>query len=146
MINTIATAPKVFMGEYAAQSVAIVSPRNRNNLECALAEAAFMTGLERNADVVRMASYAPLFAHVEAWQWTPNLIWTDNLRVYGTPNLLCATALLPQTGGIKCCRFSHNAPEQSIFPAGRIGLGHGRHRGRIQRSASAAGAADFAQH
>src|SRR5690606_21034479 len=69
-----------------AQSVAIVSPRNRNTLECALSEAAFLTGLERNADVVRLASYAPLFGHVDAWQWTPNLIWVDNLRVYGTPN------------------------------------------------------------
>src|SRR5262245_62091097 len=78
--------PKVFMGEYAAQSVAVVSPENRNNLECAIAEAAYMTGLERNADVVRLASYAPLFSHVDAWQWTPNLIWCDNLRVYGTPN------------------------------------------------------------
>ena len=45
-----------------------------------------MTGLERNADVVRMASYAPLFAHVDAWQWTPDLIWFDNLRAFGTPN------------------------------------------------------------
>src|SRR3569623_2364180 len=45
-----------------------------------------MTGLERNADVVSMASYAPLFAHVEAWQWTPNLIWFDNLQSYGTPD------------------------------------------------------------
>src|SRR5581483_5569383 len=78
--------PKVFMGEYAAQSVATVSPKNRNNLDCALAEAAYMTGLERNADVVRMASYAPLFAHIDAWQWTPDLIWCDNLRAYGTPN------------------------------------------------------------
>ncbi|HET7626340.1 MAG TPA: alpha-L-arabinofuranosidase C-terminal domain-containing protein, partial [Verrucomicrobiae bacterium] len=78
--------PKVFMGEYAAQSVAIASPDNKNNLECALAEAAYMTGLERNADVVRMASYAPLFAHVDAWQWTPDLIWANNLHVYGTPN------------------------------------------------------------
>src|ERR1035441_4160164 len=59
------SGPRVFMGEYAAQSVATVSPKNRNNLECALAEAAFMTGLERNADVVRMASYAPLFARSE---------------------------------------------------------------------------------
>ena len=80
------TGPKVFMGEYAAQSDKTVSVKNRNNFECALAEAAYMTGLERNADVVRMASYAPLFAHVDAWQWTPNLIWTDNLRVYGTPS------------------------------------------------------------
>ncbi len=78
--------PKVFMGEYAAQSDHTVSVKNRNNFECALAEAAFLTGLERNADVVRMASYAPLFAHVDAWQWTPNLIWTDNLRTLRTPN------------------------------------------------------------
>jgi len=80
------TGPKVFSGEYAAQSVGIASPDNRNNWECALSEAAFMTGLDRNADVVRMASYAPLFAHVDGWQWTPDLIWFDNLRSYGTPN------------------------------------------------------------
>lgn len=78
--------PKVFMGEYAAQSVGVVSPKNRNTLECALAEAAYMTGLERNADVVRMASYAPLFANTEAWQWTPDLIWVDSLRVHLTPD------------------------------------------------------------
>ena len=78
--------PKVFMGEYAAQSVDVLSTKNRNNLECALAEAAYLTGLERNADVVRMASYAPLFAHVDAWQWTPNLLWTDNLRTARTPS------------------------------------------------------------
>ena len=78
--------PKVFMGEYAAQSVGVVSVKNRNNLDCALAEAAYMTGLERNADVVRMASYAPLFANADAWQWTPDLIWVDSLRVCRTPN------------------------------------------------------------
>jgi alpha-L-arabinofuranosidase len=80
------SGPKVFAGEYAAQSVGIASPDNRNNWECALSEAAFITGLERNADVVQMSSYAPLFGHVEAWQWTPNMIWFDNLRSYGTPN------------------------------------------------------------
>ncbi len=78
--------PKVFMGEYAAQSLNTVNPNNRNNWECALSEAAFMTGLERNADVVVMSSYAPLFAHMDAWQWTPDLIWCDNLSVYGTPS------------------------------------------------------------
>jgi len=80
------TGPKVFMGEYAAQSVGVVSTKNQNNLETALAEAAYLTGLERNADVVRMASYAPLFANTEAWQWTPDLIWVDSLRVTLTPN------------------------------------------------------------
>jgi alpha-L-arabinofuranosidase len=78
--------PKIFAGEYAAQSVQTVSPDNKNNWKCALSEAAFMTGVERNADVVNMASYAPLFAHVEGWQWTPNLIWFDNLNSYGTPD------------------------------------------------------------
>jgi alpha-N-arabinofuranosidase len=78
--------PKVFFGEYAAQSDKTVSVLNRNNLECAISEAAFMTGLERNAEIVRMASYAPLFAHIDGWQWTPNLIWVDNLKLYGTPN------------------------------------------------------------
>jgi alpha-N-arabinofuranosidase len=78
--------PKVFAGEYAAQSDRTASPENKNIWLCAMAEAAFMTGLERNADVVQMASYAPLFAHVEGWQWTPDLIWVDNLKSYGTVN------------------------------------------------------------
>jgi alpha-N-arabinofuranosidase len=77
---------KIFAGEYAAQSVRTASPDNRNNWECALSEAAFMTGLERNADVVYMCSYAPLFAHVEGWQWTPDLIWFDNLKSLKTTN------------------------------------------------------------
>src|SRR5215207_5427242 len=84
--NYLRSGPKVFAGEYAAQSVAIASPDNRNNWETALSEAAFITGLERNADVVTMSSYAPLFGHLDAWQWTPNMIWFDNLRSYGTPN------------------------------------------------------------
>ncbi|MPN23246.1 hypothetical protein SDC9_170634 [bioreactor metagenome] len=45
-----------------------------------------MTGLERNADIVHMATYAPLLAHVDAWQWRPDLIWFDNLRCVRTPN------------------------------------------------------------
>ncbi|MBN1421201.1 MAG: hypothetical protein JXP34_20680 [Planctomycetes bacterium] len=78
--------PKVFMGEYAAQSVGVCSPENRNDWGCALAEAAFLTGLERNADLVVMSSYAPLSGHADGWQWKPNLIWFDNLRSYGTPS------------------------------------------------------------
>lgn len=77
---------KVFAGEYAGQSDRMVSPENQNNWRTALAEAAFMTGLERNADVVGMASYAPLFGHIDGWQWKPNLIWVDNLNVMPTPN------------------------------------------------------------
>jgi len=78
--------PKVFAGEYAAQSINAVNPENKNNWDCALAEAAFMTGLERNAEVVNLTSYAPLFAHAEGWQWTPDLIWFNNLKSYATPN------------------------------------------------------------
>jgi alpha-L-arabinofuranosidase len=77
---------KIFAGEFAAQSDYTCSPNNRNNWKCALSEAAFMTGLERNADVVNMCSYAPLFAHVDAWQWTPDLIWFDNLASFGSAN------------------------------------------------------------
>jgi alpha-L-arabinofuranosidase len=84
--NYARTGPKIFAGEYAAQSIAIGSPDNKNNWDCAISEAAFMTGLERNADVVAMASYAPLFAHVDAWQWTPDMIWFDNLNSYGSPS------------------------------------------------------------
>jgi len=77
---------KIFAGEYAAQSDRVVSVKNKNNLRTAISEAAFLTGLERNADLVHMASYAPLFARVDGWQWTPDLIWFDNLHSYGTPN------------------------------------------------------------
>lgn len=74
--------PKVFAGEYAAHT----TPVKLNNFESAIAEAAFLTGVERNADVVHLATYAPLVGHVDAWQWNPNLIWFDNLRVVRTPN------------------------------------------------------------
>ena len=78
--------PKIFAGEYAAQSVSGANPNNRNNWECAFSEAAFMTGLERNAEVINMTSYAPLMAHEEAWQWTPDMIWFNNLQSYGSAN------------------------------------------------------------
>lgn len=80
------TGPKVFAGEYAAHGIEDKESESKNSWMSALAEAAFMTGLERNADVVQMASYAPLFAHIEAWQWRPDLIWFDNLTCVGTPN------------------------------------------------------------
>jgi alpha-N-arabinofuranosidase len=79
-------SPKLFVGEYAAQSVSVASQENRNDLKSALYEAAFMTGMERNADLVRMTCYAPLFGHEDAWQWRPDMIWFDNLNVYGTTN------------------------------------------------------------
>jgi alpha-L-arabinofuranosidase len=77
---------KVFAGEYAVHGKESMEPESRNTWWSALCEAAFMTGLERNADIVNMASYAPLLAHVDAWQWRPDLIWFDNLTTMGTPN------------------------------------------------------------
>ena len=80
--------PKVFAGEYACHisQPALPVPEGKNVFDAALYEAALMTGIERNADVVHMATYAPLFAHEEGWQWRPDLIWMDNLRTVRTPN------------------------------------------------------------
>lgn len=68
--------PKVFAGEYACHG----KGKKWNHFNAALLEAAFMTNIERNADIVHMATYAPLFAHVEGWQWRPDMIWFDNLK------------------------------------------------------------------
>jgi alpha-L-arabinofuranosidase len=74
--------PKVFAGEYACH----VQPEKKNSFYAALCEASFLTGIERNADVVKLATYAPLFAHVDAWQWKPDMIWFDNLRSVKSAN------------------------------------------------------------
>jgi len=70
--------PKVFAGEYACHG----KGKKWNHFNAALLEAAFMTGMERNADIVEMATYAPLFAHIDGWQWRPDMIWFDNLRSF----------------------------------------------------------------
>ena len=70
--------PRVFAGEYACHG----RGKKWNHYETSLYEAAHMTGIERNADLVHMATYAPLFAHVEGWQWRPDAIWYDNLRSF----------------------------------------------------------------
>ena len=72
--------PKVFAGEYACHG----KGKKYNHFNAALLEAAFMTGLERNADIVHMATYAPLFAHLEGWQWRPDMIWYDNSTSFPT--------------------------------------------------------------
>lgn len=66
--------PMVFAGEYACH----VNGAKYNHYDAALHEAAVMTGFERNADIVRLATYAPLFAHYDGWQWRPDMIWYDN--------------------------------------------------------------------
>lgn len=73
--------PKVFAGEYAAHV-----KDGKNNFEAAIAEAAFLTGVEKNSDHVWMGCYAPLFGKTDHNQWQPNLIWFNNSEVYGTPS------------------------------------------------------------
>jgi alpha-L-arabinofuranosidase len=73
--------PKIYVGEYAVTRMA-----GTGNLRAAVSEAAFMTGMERNSDVVVMSSYAPLFANVNGKRWNPDLINFDGTRCYGTPS------------------------------------------------------------
>jgi len=77
---------KVFAGEYAAHPDNIEDKTKKNTLGGALAEAAFLTGVERNADVVVLASYAPLLARVGYIQWAPDMIWFDDSKVYASPS------------------------------------------------------------
>ena len=94
--------PKVFAGEYACHGK---NKHKWNHYEASILEAAFMTGMERNADVVYMTAYAPLFAHVDGWQWRPDLIWFDNLRSFRSVSYYvqqmyaqnCGTNVLPLT-------------------------------------------------
>lgn len=72
--------PKVFAGEYACHG----NGKKWNHYEAAILEAAFMTCFERNADIVHMTSPAPLFAHVDGWQWRPDQIWYDNTDMFKT--------------------------------------------------------------
>jgi len=72
--------PKVFAGEYACHG----KGKKWNHYETSLYEAAYMTGIERNADIVHMATYAPLFAHVDGWQWRPDMIWYDQTQMFKT--------------------------------------------------------------
>ena len=98
--------PKVFAGEYACHGR---NGKKWNHFNASLMEAAFMTGLERNADIVHMATYAPLFAHVEGWQWRPDMIWYDNFESYPTASYWVqklysdnkGTNVLPITDGNK---------------------------------------------
>lgn len=94
------TGPRIFAGEFAAHD----GRARRSTLRAAVSEAAFMTGLVRNSDIVSMASFAPLFAKEGAIQWQPDLIWFDNTRVYGT-----ASYYVQQL-------FSRNRPD-AVLPA-----------------------------
>ena len=107
-------AIKVFVGEYAARS---------NRLEAALAEAAYMTGLERNGDIVVMAAYAPLFGNLTATHWAPDLIWFNNHLSTGSINYYMQK-LFSNNPGDKLVGTEFLGAEIEAEPLkGKVGLG-----------------------
>ena len=104
----------VFLGEYAARS---------NRLEAALAEAAYMTGLERNGDIVRMAAYAPLFGNLTALHWAPDLIWFNNHTSTCSTNYYMQKLFATNAGTslLKSELEGAKIPENPF--AGKIGVG-----------------------
>lgn len=97
---------KVFLGEYAAKA---------NTLDAALAEAAYMTGLEKNGDVVEMACYAPLFSHEKLNQWVPDLIFYSNDGIFGSVNYYVQQMYGNNAGQYSLETSLTGAPEQTLY-------------------------------
>lgn len=97
---------KVFLGEYAAKA---------NTLDAALAEAAYMTGLEKNGDVVEMACYAPLFSHEKLNQWVPDLIFYSNDGIFGSANYYVQQMYGNNAGDYSLDTELSGAPEQTLY-------------------------------
>ncbi len=111
--------PKVFISELAAMSPDV----GEGNLWGAIGEAAFMTGLERNADVVAMTTYAPLFRNVNWRNWNPNLIVFNNHEAYGTPSYYLWQLFMHQTGDVYVpSQLSGNALTNFVSLRGRVGV------------------------
>ena len=111
--------PKVYVGEYA-----VTQGAGSGNHIAAIAEAAFMTGMERNSDHVIMSSYAPLFANVNAKAWNPDLIYFDSNKVYGTPSYY-VQKMFAQNRSSEIVKSSMTAVPEAITPfnAGGVGVG-----------------------
>lgn len=105
---------RVFVGEYAAHEATQANGRRPNNLYSALCEAAYMTGLERNSDVVVMASYAPLMARDGMQQWTPDMIWFNAREVLLTPNYH-VQAMFAATVGDQVVESQYDGVNQLIY-------------------------------
>lgn len=105
--NFKAEDPKVFLGEYASWG---------NTYYNALTEAAFMTGLEKNAHAVGLACYAPLLCNVDYVNWKPDLIWFNNHKVYGTPNYYVQKLFMHHQGD-QLLRMEANGLEQQEVAA-----------------------------
>ena len=107
------SGPKVFLGEYASQD---------NKWHNALTEAAFMTGLERNADVVKLASYAPLLAHEKATQWRPDMIWFNNSASWGSTSYETQKLFMNNVGDRVVPSKASATPAPSEPISGAVGL------------------------
>jgi len=110
---------KIYVGEYA-----VTQNCGQGNLRGAVGEAAFMTGMERNSDVVTMSSYAPLFVNVNHRGWNPDLIDFDSYRVYGIPSYYVQKMFSENRGDV-VLPVTLDAPSE-IDPAsvrGKIGVG-----------------------
>ncbi len=110
--------PKVFVGEYA-----VTSGAGQGNLRAAIGEAAFMTGIERNSDVVVMASYAPLFVNVNHRAWNPDLISFDSSRWFGSPGYYVQQMFSENRGSLTLPITVDSGEVIEQPPAGRIGVG-----------------------
>lgn len=114
------TGPKVFVGEYAVTS----GYGTYGNLAAALGEATFMTGMERNSDIVKLASYAPLFANVNGIQWHPDLIYFDNHRCFGTPSYYVQQLFSCNRGDVVLpTAVDVSSTVTNLPPHGAIGVG-----------------------
>ncbi|KAM0867141.1 hypothetical protein ACQ4PT_042191 [Festuca glaucescens] len=95
--RTSRTGPKVFVSEYAVNY-----PRDAGNgsLLASLAESAFLIGLEKNSDIVHMASYAPLFVNDNDRRWSPDAIVFNSWQQYGTPSYWMQTFFRESSGSL----------------------------------------------
>ena len=105
---------KVFLGEYAATAKGIGTKQTKSNIAAAVSEAAYMTGLERNGDIVQMASYAPTFAKNNADEWSINMIWFDSHEAVLTPTYYNQLLFMNNTG-TKYLETSPDMEERGIF-------------------------------
>ncbi|MFJ4787977.1 alpha-L-arabinofuranosidase C-terminal domain-containing protein [Streptomyces sp. NPDC088794] len=107
------TGPKVFLGEYASQG---------NTFKNGLAEAAYMTGLERNADVVKLASYAPLFANEDYVQWRPDMVWFNNHASWGSADYEVQKLFMTNVGDRVVPSTATGTPSLTGPISGAVGL------------------------
>ncbi|MEU9468639.1 alpha-L-arabinofuranosidase C-terminal domain-containing protein [Streptomyces avermitilis] len=105
--------PKVFLGEYASGG---------NTFKNALSEAAYMTGLERNADVVKLASYAPLLANEDYVQWRPDMIWFNNHASWGSADYEVQKLFMTNVGDRVVPSTASGTPALSGPISGAVGL------------------------